>query len=85
MVRDVEGNKEHVSLSECWRWIKGLLYDFISLKKEAQDKKAKKALAKHANKSQHTNLNLPLQTILSKDENTSTAGSQGLSHLQQQT
>jgi len=26
------------SLAECWRWIKGLLYDFINLKKQ-QDKK----------------------------------------------
>ena len=34
MAQDVEGSKELPPLSDCWRWIKGLLYDFIQLKKE---------------------------------------------------
>ena len=25
--------KEQPSIAECWRWLKGLLYDFINLKK----------------------------------------------------
>ena len=32
MVKEVEG-KTH-SIAECWKWQKGLLVDFISLKKE---------------------------------------------------
>jgi len=34
MVKDVEGKQEEeqVSLAECWKWLKGLLYDFICLK-----------------------------------------------------
>ena len=26
--------KDIPSIAECWRWMKGLLYDFINLKKE---------------------------------------------------
>ena len=26
--------KDIPSIAECWRWLKGLLYDFINLKKE---------------------------------------------------
>jgi hypothetical protein len=32
MVKEVEGKTQ--SLAECWRWLKGLLIDFIELKKE---------------------------------------------------
>eukprot|EP00347_Sterkiella_histriomuscorum_P020697 403336824 len=36
LVKDVEGKKpEH--LKECWRWIRGLLHDFINLKKSIAD------------------------------------------------
>ena len=31
MVKEVEGKTQ--SLAECWRWLKGLLIDFIQLKK----------------------------------------------------
>ena len=48
MVRDVEKSEEEKkesisidkftspipSLADCWRWLKGLLYDFISLKRD---------------------------------------------------
>lgn len=27
--------KDIPSIAECWRWLKGLLYDFINLKKES--------------------------------------------------
>jgi len=33
MAQDVEGAKRPLPLADCWRWIKGLLYDFINLKK----------------------------------------------------
>jgi hypothetical protein len=32
MVKEVEGKTQ--SLAECWRWLKGLLIDFMELKKE---------------------------------------------------
>ena len=36
LVKDVEGKKpEH--LKDCWRWIRGLLQDFINLKKSNTD------------------------------------------------
>jgi|VirMetMinimDraft_7_1064189.scaffolds.fasta_scaffold463135_1 hypothetical protein len=42
MVKDVESGeldtigqtRETPSLSDCWKWLKGLLYDFINLKKQ---------------------------------------------------
>ncbi|CDW71310.1 UNKNOWN [Stylonychia lemnae] len=36
LVRDVEGKKPD-SLKNCWQWIKGLLQDFVNLKKSAHD------------------------------------------------
>jgi len=36
LVRDVEGKKPD-SLKDCWRWIRGLLQDFINLKKMLSD------------------------------------------------
>ena len=34
MSMQVEGTKTPMHLSEVWRWIKGLLYDFMALKKD---------------------------------------------------
>ena len=44
MVKDVEcgskidglqGNLSQPSLADCWRWLKGLLFDFINMKKQS--------------------------------------------------
>ena len=32
LVKDVEGKKPQ-ALKDCWRWVRGLLHDFVSLKK----------------------------------------------------
>jgi len=32
MVRDIENKKSNMSLADCWRWLKGLLHDFVQLK-----------------------------------------------------
>jgi hypothetical protein len=39
MIKDVEGKKksEALSLAHSWRWLKGLLFDFIKLKKDIED------------------------------------------------
>ena len=46
MVKDVEGaenktgaigqTKALPSIADCWRWLKGLLYDFIQIKNNAE-------------------------------------------------
>lgn len=41
IAKDVEGQETAPTLADCWRWIKGLLCDFIALKNQlAQGKKA---------------------------------------------
>ena len=32
LVKDVEGRKPD-SLKDCWRWVRGLLHDFVCLKR----------------------------------------------------
>lgn len=44
MVKDVECGEsrdmtEYPSIAECWKWLKGLLYDFINMKKHNEDLK----------------------------------------------
>jgi hypothetical protein len=36
--KSIQGfSKEHIpSLADCWRWLKGLLYDFITLKRQCK-------------------------------------------------
>jgi len=36
LVKDVEGKKPD-SLKDCWRWIRGLLHDFVTIKKSFSD------------------------------------------------
>lgn len=43
------------SIAECWRWLKGLLYDFINLKKESYK------LEKNIEKANNLNKELNLQ------------------------
>lgn len=38
MVRDVEGTSQKLpSIADCWKWQKGLLHDFMLVKKQVEN------------------------------------------------
>lgn len=56
-MKDVEGNKPE-TLKDCWRWVRGLLHDFVNLKKSFNDyqrifKKVELLLNVNYNSAQH--------------------------------
>ena len=65
--------KEQPSIAECWRWLKGLLYDFINLKK------ASYKLEADVEKSQTLNrqLNLQIAKARSSDARAALSGARG--------